>query len=496
MITVTSPADYFNFLRQQGILLDPTERRQAIVQQIQALAKQVNGSIPDDLALLEEVTNLVEAPTALCGAFDPAHLKLPREVLISVMRKHQRYFPIVSRAADQQEVLLPHFIAVRNGNHEGLELVIEGNEHVIRARFSDADFFVREDRKRSLDAYLPRLATLTFQTRLGSMLDKVHRLEALVVDLAPLLGLSAAELETARRAAGLSKADLATHMVVEMTSLQGVIGRYYALDSGETSAVAQAIFEHYLPRYTGDQVPAARPGLTVGLADRLDTLVGLFAAGLAPSGNKDPFAQRRAALGLVQGLIAWDINFDLHTALQAAAAHLPISSSPENQAAVLEFIVERLRFVFLEQGYRYDVVDGVLAAQGDNPAGAMRAVKALSQWVARPDWSSILPAYARCVRITRDLKQTFSLNPAAFKEPQEADLYQALQAAQASQRDPGSVDDMLHAFTPMIPTINSYFDTVLVMAEDAVLRTNRLGQLQRIVALANGVVDFSRLEGF
>jgi glycyl-tRNA synthetase len=419
------------------------------------------------------------------------------------MKKHQRYFPILSRPSGQgkpdsaaPDALLPFFITVRNGDREGLDLVVEGNEHVIRARFADANFFVREDRKKPLEAYLPRLATLTFQTRLGSMLDKVHRIEAFVVDLAPLAGLRPEELAATVRAAGLCKADLATHMVVEMTSLQGVIGRYYALASGEPEAVAQAIFEHYLPRYTGDHVPTARPGLVVGLADRLDTLVGLFAAGLAPSGNKDPFAQRRAVLGLVQSLLAWDLDFDLRLALSAAAAHLPIPAGPEIKAAVLDFIVERLRYILLEQGVRYDVVEAVLSAQGANPAAAARAVKEQAAWVARSDWHSILPAYARCVRITRDLKELFPLDPAAFSETQEGELYQALLAAEATPRRPGSADDLWNAFLPMIPVINRFFDTVLVMAEEAHRRLNRLGMLQRIAALAAGVADFSRLEGF
>jgi glycyl-tRNA synthetase len=260
--------------------------------------------------------------------------------------------------------------------------------------------------------------------------------------------------------------------------------------------VAQAIFEHYLPRYAGDKLPAARPGLVVGLADRLDSLCGLFAAGLAPSGNKDPFAQRRAALGLVQNLIAWELDFDLRRALAAAAAHLPLPASPEGQQAVFEFILERLRNTLLEQGHRYDAVDAVLAAQGENPARAARAVASLEPWIARPDWHTILPAYARCVRITRDLQERLPLDPADFAEPAETGLYAALITAQAAPRAPGSVDDFLEAFLPMIPAINHFFDTVLVMAEDERLRRNRLGLLQRVAALADGVADLSRLEGF
>ncbi len=498
---IRHPDEYLTVLSAQGILLDPAEREAEIRKQIHALAVQVDGEIADDPALLAEVTNLVEAPTALCGTFDSSHLKLPREVLISVMKKHQRYFPVQVSSRDASNKagnpsLLPHFIAVRNGDNLGLDVVVEGNEHVIRARFADANFFVREDIKQPLEAYLPRLATLTFQVKLGSMLDKTHRIEKLVEDLIRWVGLDEGEAAVARRVAVLCKADLATKMVVEMTSLQGMMGRYYAFNSGEPEPVSLAIFEHYLPRYTGDILPRTRPGLVVGLADRLDTLTGLFSVGLAPSGNKDPFAQRRAALGLVQNLIGWELDFELDPAVRAAASHLPVSVKQEELSQVIDFIAERLRNLLLEQSERFDVVDAVLAAQKGNPARAVRAVKELTEWVGRPDWNSILPAYARCVRITRDLKRRYPVNPQEFAEPAERDLYHALSAAESARRSPGSAGDLLKAFFPMIPPINRFFNEVLVMAEEARLRENRLGLLQSIAALAEGVADMSKLEGF
>lgn len=300
----------------------------------------------------------------------------------------------------------------------------------------------------------------------------------------------------ARRAAELSKADLVTKMVIEMTSLQGIMGRYYALQSGEPVPVASAIFEHYLPRYAGDDLPDTKPGLAVGIADRLDTLAGLFAAGLAPTGAKDPFALRRAALGLVSNLIAWNVDFNLRTALAGTAARLPLEVTHESQSACLTFIIERLRHFLLEAGYKYDVVDAVLAAQGHNPASAERAVKQLSSWVKRDDWEAILPAYSRCVRISRDIKERYRVDPEAMVEPEETQLYEALLQAERSERAPGSVDDFLEAFLPMIPVINRFFDKVLVMAEDEAVRKNRLALLQRLSALADGVAEMSRLEGF
>ncbi len=491
-ITVSDAAAYFAALKEQGIVLDPEERKQIIAAQVRRLMEENGGKADVDEGLLEEVTQLVEAPTALVGRFDEAHLDLPADVLVSVMKKHQRYFPVKSTDGK----LLPCFVVVRNGDGQYLDVVADGNEQVIRARFADATFFIREDLQHKLEEFLPKLDTLTFQFKLGSMLDKAKRIEKLAESLMPALGIAEAEKATARRAAQLCKADLMTQMVVEMTSLQGIMGRFYAVKSGESEAVAQAIFEHYLPRFAGDQLPASRAGLLVGIADRLDSLAGLFTAGLAPSGTKDPFAQRRAALGLVQNLIAWDVDFDLQDGLNAAAANMPITADPKLLAECLEFIIGRLRSHLIEQGYRYDVVDAVLAAQRRNPAGVMRAVRSLSAMITRPDWNSVLPAYSRCVRITRDQKERFNVDAAAFSQDEETALYQALTTAERTARKAGSVDEFFDAFLPMIPAINRFFDTVLVMAEEPAARANRLGMLQRIAALADGVADLSLLEGF
>ena len=491
---VRNAAEYFAYLEAQGILLDPSLRRAAIVSQVSAILADIGAVDRLDEGLLAEVTNLVEAPTALRGRFEDSHLRLPPEVLVSVMKKHQRYFP----AYLGNQKLLPFFIAVRNGDDQYLSIVADGNEQVIRARFADALFFINEDLKHQLEELLPRLGTLMFQTKLGSMLDKSRRIETLVQKLAPVLGLDSDEAQVAGRAAKLCKADLVSHMVVEMTSVQGVMGRYYALHSGESGAVAEAIFEHYLPRSADDALPHSRAGIVIGIADRLDTLAGLFAAGLAPSGTKDPFAQRRAAQGLVQLLTRLDIDFDLQAGLALAAEGLPIPASAESQSACLDFIVGRLRSYLKElpEGFRHDVVDAVLAAQQRNPAGVLRAVHQLSGWVARPDWSTILPAYARCVRITREFKERFVLDPPAFVVPAEHELYAALQAAKAITRRPGSVDSLLHAFLPVMPAINKFFVEVMVMVEDSAARQNRLGLLQQVAALADGVADLSKLEGF
>ena len=495
---VETPDDYFANLMSQGVILDVLERQEHIREQIKELATEVGGVLDDDSDLLAEVTNLVESPVALRGSFDPSYLNLPPEVLTSVMKKHQRYFPVGCDPRDEktEQSLLPYFIAIRNGDGVGLDRVVDGNEHVIRARFADAAFFIEEDLKKPLDAYIPHLDTMTFQIELGSMLDKSKRIRMLVEDLVAQMQLASDEAKLAYRAAELCKADLATNMVVEMTALQGFMGSYYAEKSGEPDEVARAIYEHYLPRYANDANPTTRPGLVVGLADRLDTLMGLFTVGLAPTGAKDPYAQRRAALGLVQNLIAWELDFDLASGLNFAADYLPVKVSDESKTACLKFIVERMRHLFLEQGFCFDVVDAVLAAQGKLPFRASNAIKELSDWVQRLDWSTILPAYSRCVRITRPIEESYAVSTRFLVEDAERDLYAALETAELTPRAPGSINDFLNAFTPLIPAINHFFDEVLVMTDDAQLRENRLGVLQRISRLAEGAADLSKLEGF
>jgi glycyl-tRNA synthetase len=339
---------------------------------------------------------------------------------------------------------------------------------------------------------------LIFQTKLGSMLDKSNRMEKLVNELIPMLGLENDEAIYARRAVHLAKADLVTQMVTEMTSLQGIIGREYALRSGEQKEVADAIGEQYLT------VPKSKIGVAVALTDRIDSLTGLFAAGLAPTGAKDPFGLRRAAIGVVQPLIApplgveQGISFDLRKAVRKAAGLQPIEVKEEVQTQVLDFITGRLRVVLNEMGYRYDVVDAVLAEQSDNPARAAEAVKQLQGWVEREDWETILPAYARCVRIIRSAAVTAGQLPVLreklFIEAEEKKLYKAIRSAVHDR--PSTVAEFLNIVVRLVPSINAFFDKVLVMAEDQSVRENRLALVGEIAGLAQGIADLSRLEGF
>jgi glycyl-tRNA synthetase len=502
-LPIPSADKYFDVIRNSGIVLDSDERSRLIVEMVKKAAASVGGEAIIDAGLLAEVTNLIEKPTAVLGGFNPEFLSLPKDVLISTMKKHQRYFPIQSVRATlvvapygaqgqgQAQPLQPHFIAIRNGDEQGLDIVTHGNEHVLGARFADANFFVREDVKKPLEAYRDGLKTLIFQTKLGSMLDKSERMVKLAAELSLMLGLTEHETRDVHRAAFLAKADLTTQMVTEMTSLQGIIGREYALRSNEKAEVAVAISEQYQP------VPPSKIGVVVALADKIDSLVGLFAAGVIPSGAKDPFGLRRAAIGTVQPLIEHELDFDLRAAIEKSAATQPIPVSDEVKAQVLEFIAGRLKVVLNDAGYKYDVVDAVLAAQSNNPAGCVRAVKQLMEWVKRPDWAPILDGYARCVRIVRSQTKDggqWTVDESKFVDEAEKALSQAVKASVV--HPPSSVDDLLTTIEKLIPTITEFFDKVLVMAEEPAVRGNRLGLLQQIAGLASGIADLSKLEGF
>jgi glycyl-tRNA synthetase len=483
-IEIDDAANYAAIMAENCVVIQSEERKAVIMTAAANLAAEVGGAIREDQQLLSEVANLIEQPTPLCGAFQERFLELPVDVLVAVMKKHQRYFPVYS--LDGQS-LLPYFITVRNGDGQHLGIVRQGNEHVIGARFADAEFFYRRDSRNRLADFLPKLDTLTFQSELGSMLDKVKRLEQLAPIVAEMVGLSPEETQAAARAAGLSKADLATSMVVEMTSLQGVMGGHYARLSGEPEEVASAIGEQY------EAVSRTRPGLVLAISDRLDSLAGLFAMGLAPTGSNDPFALRRAAIQIVENLIANGVDVDLREALSAASALLPVEIAGESVDEVMSFIASRLETHLQEQGIRTSVVRAVLAEQAHNPHAAYRGAAELDVEVKRENWPPLLDAYARSARITRD-QPRFELVPAALNLPEEEALRAAYDAA--ALRLDGTVSSLVAALSELEPFITRFFDGVLVMDEDERLRQNRLALLQKISSLPQGIADLSQLEGF
>jgi glycyl-tRNA synthetase len=391
--------------------------------------------------------------------------------------------------------LLPYFIAIRNGGTEHLQEVVHGNEHVLIARFTDAAFFFRADRERKLADFMPRLKTLTFQEKLGSMYDKNERIGKLIDPLSKLLQTDDNAVTVAHTAAPILKADLATQMVVEMTSLAGIMGREYAFREGYSKPVGDAIFEHNLPRSAGDLLPKTEAGTLLALADKLDSLVGLFGAGLQPTATADPYGLRRAALGIVQIMIERQIDADLRKAISAAASVQPVTVDDATRAKVLDFIAGRLRVWLLEEEkLPFDVVEAVLAEQAHNPYRALLNGRELAKWVSMGDWSKLLDAYARCVRITRKEKP-FTLHPDALTPAEAVDLYKATKGIEGELTSE-SANEFLTAFSVIVPTITKFFDNVLVMDEDQAVRENRLALLQFVSNLAKGRADLSKLSGF
>ena len=492
-IAIASASDYHAQMQDSGIVVNRDKRRDAIRRQVEARAREIGGNVPDDPDLLDEVTDLVEAPHALCGHFEKARLSLPREVLISVMKKHQRYFPVLDERGD----LKPHFITVSNGAPGAPDRVVKGNENVIRARYADAEFFYNDDTNKKLADFLPRLDTLIFQEKLGSMRDKIRRVEKLVNDLAAALALGEEDKNAALRAAKLCKADLATSMVVEMTSLQGIMGRYYALSSGETDAVARAIEDHYHPRFPGDSPPQTRPGLAVSIADRLDSLAGLFGAGIKPRSNADPYGLRRDALGLLSTLIGHKIHFSLREGLAAAAYHLPIAVKGDALDEAFDYIIRRLEVALRDEGLRHDAISAAIAARLDDPYQIQRIASAFSAQIQAEHWLDTLHAHARCKRIVRALSEHYPLAPDVDSEEASRALHNAYLAARnAMDAASDKLAALIQVMAELRDPINRFFEDVLIMADDPALRQSRLALAQHIAALPDGIVDLSAFEGF
>ena len=498
-ISLKDAAAYRVACAEQGIILDYEQRNKDIRKQIEYQVTQIWGRdesrkmcISEDEDLLAEVTNLVEAPTAFWGILDEVSIRLPRAVLKTVLRKHQRCFAVVDDAGNPYY----HFIGVRNGDREHIAKVREGNEAVMRARFADALFFYNSDRQQPLSDFMPRLDTLTFQAELGSMREKNDRVAASVAGLGLLLRFDADTIEIAERAAAIAKADLATSMVVEMTSLQGVMGREYALRDGAEPAVAQAIFEHWLPRGAADILPASDAGRLLAIADKLDSLVGLFAVGLAPKSTSDPYGLRRNALGIIQILLDQAISIDLRALIRPVAAAQPVAVDAAVRKQVVEFLGRRLDNLLNEDfAFRRDVVRAVLREQAHDPARALQGVRELDAWVKRADWEAILDAFARCARITRgEDEQAFS--PKLLRAEQEKSLFDRYQSALAEQGDADTVDAFLGVFASLVPAVTAFFDNVLVHTDDVALRNNRIALLQKIAAMQNGRADLRELENF
>lgn len=496
---VASAADYFKVLEDNYVVVDQQRRRRLIWEQITALAQREGGRVKEDDELLEEITYLLEYPTALTGYFNMEYLQLPVEVIVTPMRDHQRYFPVWN---DRDE-LLPIFIAVNNGTADHLDIISRGNEKVLAARLADAAFFYREDQKTSLDSKAAKLKEIIFQESLGTMLAKTRRLQRLAGSLARTLDLPAELIPVIERTARLAKADLVTAMVYEFPELQGIMGSYYAAIDGEEEEVCQGIKQHYWPRYAGDHLPDTLTGMVVSLADRLDTLVGCFGTGLIPTGSQDPYALRRQATGLVNIAVEFNLRFSLAGAIAAAyegyqveAVELAQSISAV-QEQLAQFCRQRLEHILVEKGIRYDVIQATLAAGSDDLADAYHRARDLNSFRQEQGFAALQTAFTRAFNLARQAsREELCLRPEALQEEVEKKLYEVL-ARVRQEAEPllqaGSYLEALKAMSALQQPIDAFFDGVLVMAPEENIRKNRLALLQAVVDLVLQVADFSQL---
>jgi glycyl-tRNA synthetase beta chain len=489
---------YAKVLRARGrVLADIHERRETIRQGVAAAAERIGGVAVIEDALLDEVTALVEWPVPLAGRFDAQFLELPPEVLIATMQEHQRYFPV--RNASGQ--LLPWFVTVANIESRDPAQVIAGNERVVRARLSDAAFFWSTDRQRKLDTHLEALRGVTFQTQLGSLHDKTERVRRLAVAVAAAIG---GDIGLADRAAHISKCDLLTAMVGEFPELQGLMGRYYAEHDGEAGEVAEALREQYLPRFAGDALPATRTGMAVAIADKLDTITGIYATGQKPTGTRDPFGLRRAALGLLRISIERGLDLDLQRLIEQALAALPLAAPADSARDVYDYIIERLRAYYVEGGAGFAVAsetfDAVLATR---PASALdfdARLRALAQFLQLPDAASLAAANKRIANILRKATEPVgaTVNADLLMDPAEQVLAEQVDAMARAVEPHFAARDYttaLQQLAALRPAVDEFFDAVMVMTENPALRANRLALLQRMQGLFMHAADLSRLPG-
>ncbi|MBK8959832.1 MAG: glycine--tRNA ligase subunit beta [Proteobacteria bacterium] len=492
-IALAHADDYVASLASPGYVIAPfAARRDRVRALIEASAASEGGTAVIDDALLDEVTALVEWPVPICGSFDAHFLELPGEVLIASMQGHQKYFPI----RDAHGALRNRFITLANLESAAPEAIRAGNERVIRPRLSDADFFYRADRAKRLDSRLPGLDSMMYEKRLGSLGDKTRRIVSLAATLASACG---ADSALAGRAAELSRCDLLSDLVGEFPELQGTMGSYYAAADGEAGEVSVALGEFYQPRFSGDAIPATEVGRAVALADKLDSLVGIFGIGSAPTGDRDPFALRRAAIGLLRIVIEADIALDLREAIDfALATYAGVKLAPDTAEQVYAFVRERLRGYYLERGTPNDVCAAVFANDPSSPAEVARRLVAVSGFRALPAAAALAAANKRIANILKklDAPPAAKVDDTLLADPAERELaarYAAL-APQAEQlflaREYTRYMELLASLRE---PVDAFFDGVMVMCEDAALRANRLALLAQLHALFTRVADIARL---
>jgi len=494
--SVNNPVEYFRCLEENYVILNQHQRREMIRRQVQAAAHSCGGKVLPDEALLEEVNYLVEYPVAVTGSFSPEHLLLPPEVLITSMKVHQRYFPVMDLSG---QTLLPYFIGI--SNHRLLENTRSGYEKVLQARLTDARFFFEEDQKVPLEAHVDKLSKVIFQESLGSLDEKRRRLLKLVGFICSELALPSSQRQTVERIAHLCKADLVTQMVKEFPELQGVMGREYARLSGEPEVVARGIYEHYLPRYSGDELPQTLEGALVSLADRLDTLAGCLATGIQPTGSQDPYGLRRQAQGMVTILLEHKIEVSLQSLLKEALA-VPASRAgltPAQHKAVfsslIKFVNGRIDFLLQEKGLSSEVIAAATAVPFGSVVELYERASALEKHLNSKMLQDIVTAYHRVANLAKS-SPGGEVNPSWFEMEAEWNLYRSyLEARERLELElPGRrYGACLALLQELREPVDCFFDQVLVMTEQQRQRENRLNLLAAVQDLFNRVADFSLL---
>ena len=492
-ITIKNAASYVDTLKENFVMVDQDARRELISKQLHNIAASKNASIVWDDDLLEEINYLVEWPTALCGGFEESYLALPDAAIITPMKDHQRYFPLV----DQDGKLLPMFLTVRNGSDHSIEVVQAGNERVLRARLDDAKFFFNEDRKKPLIDRQDGLTKIVFQEGLGNLADKTERLLKLGRVFGEECGLHEDAAVVLERATELAKTDLTTGMVTEFTELQGVMGKEYALLDGESEEVAEAIFEQYLPRFAGDVLPQTEAGKVLSIIDKVDNIVATFSRGLIPTGSQDPYALRRQTIGILNILLGSEWNISLRPIFKASMEFLNVPTEKQDEllGQVEEFFTLRLKNIFLDREVPHHVIDLLLSNNELSVADAEGLVNALL--ANRIDENvELVQAYTRMYNLVKDVEYT-GVNSDLLKEDAEKELFEAAsKASEASSAawEAGDYDAVVAVPATLVPAINKFFEDVMVMDKDEAIKANRL-QLVRLAYSVMAIIgDISALK--
>lgn len=496
VVELSAPDQYISKLKENYCIVDQKERKQLIWAQILETARLNGGQVHPDEELLEEVTHLLEYPTALCGSFEEKYLALPQEVLITPMREHQRYFPVFK----EDGTLLPKFITVRNGLPEHIEIVTAGNEKVLRARLADAEFFYTEDLKKNLADNVEKLQSIVFHEKLGSLSAKVARMQKLAQFIGTRLGYSVDEMKAVGRAAYLAKADLVSNVVYEFPELQGIMGEYYARHAGEEEAVSLAIREHYLPRFAGDEVPQSKMGTAVALADKFDSITGFFGMNIQPTGSQDPYALRRQASGIVNMILAHQLEVSLKDLVgksyQLLQEQVAFPNDQEKTVGdILAFFKQRMDNVLTESGVRYDVINAVLAGDLDNLWVIKQKAMAISDFRDSGEFRQLIAGFTRAANLAKNAEHS-NVRKELFAHREEESLYQAfLEVREAADQHLKNKDyqKALGVVAELRSEIDDFFSAVMVMVEDQAVKENRLALLKQIADYVTGIADLSQL---